>query len=168
MVGGASGSGDNTLLSVSKYLFGKVCPNSTVILEDVNTERMRFSETAPLTETFDAWVQIPERSDDPCSTHRVTKYSTISMSHIALCANIQAYIYRSCRYLVRKNAYSLSGPRSPIPRSSPNGIGLPSSTTHTPAISTFFKPFPASRVSGAEDLHRDQRTARDTHTKRRL
>ena len=54
MVGGASGSGDSALLSVSKYLFGKVCPNSTVILEDVNTERMRFSEMAPLTETFDA------------------------------------------------------------------------------------------------------------------
>ena len=67
MVGGALGPGDNTPLSVSKYFFDKVCPNSTVIrVEDVNTERMRFSETAPLTETFDAWVEILERNDDPC------------------------------------------------------------------------------------------------------
>ena len=48
------------------------------------------------------------------------------------------------------------------------GLVFPHLQRIFPAISTFFKPFPASRVSGAEDLHRDQGTIRDTHTKRQL
>jgi len=59
--------GDDAPLSVSKHFFEKVCPKPVVIhIEDVNTEHMRFSESAPVTETFDAWVETLNAVDDPC------------------------------------------------------------------------------------------------------
>jgi len=59
--------GDHTPLSVNEHFFKKVCPNSTVIrVEDVNTYNMRFNETAPVTETFNTWVETIKAIDDPC------------------------------------------------------------------------------------------------------
>ncbi|KAL4062361.1 hypothetical protein V8B97DRAFT_1876294 [Scleroderma yunnanense] len=67
IVGGPMNPGDDTPLSVNKHFFEKVCPHPTVIrVENVNTERMRFSETAPVTETFDAWVETLKTIEDPC------------------------------------------------------------------------------------------------------
>jgi len=101
MVGGPMDPGDDAPLSVSKHFFEKVCPKPVVIrVEDVNTERMRFSESAPITETFDAWVETLKAVDDPCvsldpSSNQVFDnwYVNIVPDGFLLCLPVQVWKY---------------------------------------------------------------------------
>lgn len=67
LVGGPRPPGDNTPRSVNKHFFERVCPNPTVVhVSDVNTNDMRFSDTVPVTDVFNTWVDTINAIDDPC------------------------------------------------------------------------------------------------------
>lgn len=150
--------GDDTPLSVSKHFFQKACPNSTIIrVEDVNTYDMRFSETMPVTETFNAWVETLKAVDDPClmldpSSHHVFDNWYVQSFPRYLFRSV--YMFHMLGYTVRRSACFPSGRPSPIPRFSLVGTGLPSYIAHIPETATYSNVFHFRHIQHHSSTHR--------------
>jgi hypothetical protein len=102
LIGGPFEPGDDAPRAVSKNYFNEVCPKSqrTIIdTEEVNDEKIRYSETAGASFMFDRWVEKLNSIDNPCVEISQDSYQLGQTGYSA------------------RGAFSTSGPRYPNHRS---------------------------------------------------